>query len=152
MLGTSSYLDKSMNSIKTIFDGAGAVIQNGNATFNNITVTILTADNLADCNLENCTATDPTMPQSVANKEYVDDNFVNRTNNLNQDINGIKTFLSVPLCSIIPINSNQLVNKNYCDITFETLSGMINYVNRSTDQNISGIKTFNSLPLCSVIP
>ena len=39
-------------------------------------------------------------------------------------------------------NLNQLVNKNYCDLKFETLSGMINYVNRSTDQNISGVKTF----------
>ena len=142
MFGTQSYLDKSMNGIKTIFDGAGAVIQNGNATFNNITVTTLTADNLSDCNLVNCTADDPTDPQDIANKEYCDDNFVNRTNNLNQDINGIKTFLSVPICSIIPNNLYQLVNKNYCDITFETLSGMINYVDRSTDQNISGIKTF----------
>ena len=118
MFGTQSYLDKSMNGIKTIFDGAGAVIQNGNATFNNITVTTLTADNLSDCNLVNCTADDPTDPQDIANKEYCDDNFVNRTNNLNQDINGIKTFLSVPICSIIPNNLYQLVNKNYFSFNF----------------------------------
>ena len=60
MLGTSTYLDKSMNSIKTILDGNGAIIQNGNATFNTINVTTLTADNLADCNLLNCTTNDPT--------------------------------------------------------------------------------------------
>ena len=110
MFGTQSYLDKSMTGIRTFDDGGGAVIQNGDATFNNINVTTLTADNLADCNLVNCTSNDPTSEQSIVNKEYVDDYFVDRTNNINEDINGIKTFLSVPLCSIIPINSNQLVN------------------------------------------
>ena len=94
MFGTQSYLDKSMTGIKTFDDGSGSIIQNGTATFNNITVATLTATNLSDCNLENCTADDPTIPQSIANKKYVDDNFVNRTNNLNQDINGVKTFLS----------------------------------------------------------
>ena len=92
MFGQQSYLDKSMNGIKTIFDGAGAEIQNGEATFNHITVTTLTADNLADCNLINCTADDPNDPQDIANKEYCDDNFVDRTYNLNQDINDIKIF------------------------------------------------------------
>ena len=97
MFGTQSYLDKSMTGIRTFDDGSGAVIQNGNATFNNITVSTLTADNLADCNLENCTATDPTTPQSVANKKYCDDNFVDKENNIDEYINGIKTFLSNPI-------------------------------------------------------
>ena len=93
MFGYSSYLDKSMNGIKTISDGV-ALIQNGNATFNTINVETITSSNLTDCNLNNCTTNDPTTPQSVANKEYVDDNFVDRTNNIDEDINGEKTFLS----------------------------------------------------------
>ena len=93
MFGYSSYLDKSMNGIKTISDGV-ALIQNGNATFNTINVETITSSNLTDCNLNNCTTNDPTTPQSVANKEYVDDNFVDRTHNLSQDINGEKTFIN----------------------------------------------------------
>ena len=92
MFGTSSYLDKSMNGIKTISDGNGSLIQNGNATFNTINVETITSSNLTDCNLSNCTTNDPTSPQSVANKEYCDDNFVDRANNLTQSINGLKTF------------------------------------------------------------
>jgi hypothetical protein len=91
MFGYSSYLDKSMNGIKTISDGV-ALIQNGNATFNTINVETITSSNLTDCNLINCTTNDPITAQSVANKEYVDDNFVDRTNNLPQNINGLKTF------------------------------------------------------------
>ena len=91
MFGYSSYLDKSMNGIKTISDGV-ALIQNGNATFNTINVETITSSNLTDCNLTNCTTNDPTSAQSVANKEYCDDNFVDRTNNLQQNINGLKTF------------------------------------------------------------
>ena len=91
MFGYSSYLDKSMNSIKTIIDGV-SVIQNGNATFNTINVETITSSNLTDCNLTNCTTNDPTSPQSVANKECCDNNFVDRANNLTQSINGLKTF------------------------------------------------------------
>ena len=137
MFGTSSYLDKSMNGIKTIFDGAGAVIQNGNATFNNITVTTLTADNLSDCNLVNCTADDPTDPQDIANKEYCDDNFVDRVNNLDQDVNGVKTFLSIPICTTSATTDFQLINKKYA---------VDNFVDRTNNlsQNINGSKTFSN--------
>ena len=58
MFGYSSYLDKSMNGIKTITDGV-AIIQNGDATFNTINVDTTTSSNLTDCNLVNCTANDP---------------------------------------------------------------------------------------------
>ena len=105
MFGYSSYLDKSMNGIKTISDGV-ALIQNGNATFNTINVETITSSNLTDCNLNNCTTNDPTTPQSVANKEYVDDNFVDRTKNLNQDINGLKTFTNNFICSLSLISNN----------------------------------------------
>ena len=109
MFGYSSYLDKSMNGIKTISDGI-ALIQNGNASFNTINVETITSSSLTDCNLLNCTTNDPTSPQSVANKEYVDDNFVDRTHNLTQSINGVKTFNSIPLCSSSASLNNQLVN------------------------------------------
>ena len=91
MFGYSSYLDKSMNGIKTISDGV-ALIQNGNATFNTINVETITSSNLTDCNLNNCTTNDPTIPQSVANKEYVDNNFCDLTTT--QAIDGEKTFTS----------------------------------------------------------
>ena len=91
MFGYQSFLDKSMTGIKTITDGV-ALILNGDAIFNTINVETITSSNLTDCNLTNCTTNDPTAPQSVANKEYVDDNFVDRTNNLPQNINGLKTF------------------------------------------------------------
>ena len=89
MFGTSTFLDKSLNGIKTITDGV-ALIQNGNATFNTINVETITSSNLTDCNLTNCTTNDPTAPQSVANKEYVDNNFVDLTSR--EIIGGIKLF------------------------------------------------------------
>jgi hypothetical protein len=92
MFGTLSYLDKSLNEIKTITDGNGSIIENENATFNTINVETITSSNLTDCNLTNCTNNDPTSPQSVTNKEYCDNNFVDRANNLTQSINGLKTF------------------------------------------------------------
>ena len=91
MFGYSSYLDKSMNDIKTITNGV-AFIQNGNATFNEINVKTITSSNLTDCNLTNCTTNDRITAQSVTNKKYCDNNFVDRTNNLTQSINGLKTF------------------------------------------------------------
>jgi hypothetical protein len=135
MFGYSSYLDKSMNGIKTISDGV-ALIQNGNATFNTINVETITSSNLTDCNLNNCTTNDPTTPQSVANKEYVDDNFVDRTNNLTQDINGIKTFLSIPLCATNASINSHLTNKSFTDAT---------YVDFLSDQTITGTKRFNTI-------
>ena len=107
MFGYSSYLDKSMNGIKTITDGV-ALIQNGNATFNTINVETITSSNLTDCNLTNCTTNDPTTPQSVAYKEYVDDNFVYLISS--ETIGGIKTFSSLPLCTISATINNQFVN------------------------------------------
>jgi hypothetical protein len=47
---------------------------------------------LSDCNLVNCDTDTPLNTTSVVNKSYVDDNFVDRTNNLTQNINGLKTF------------------------------------------------------------
>jgi microcystin-dependent protein len=134
MFGYSSYLDKSMNGIKTITDGV-AIIQNGNATFNTINVETITSSNLSDCNLTNCTTNDPTAPQSVVNKEYVDDNFVDLTSN--ELIGGIKTFLFAPFCTISSFVGTQFINKNYVDY---------NFVDKFSNQTISGIKMFSVFP------
>ena len=141
MFGTQTYLDKSMNGIKKISDGI-STIENGVGTFVSINVDTLTADNLSDCNLVNCTADDPTDPQDIANKEYCDDNFVDRTNNLNQDINGVKTFLSIPICSTTATTDFQLINKKYA---------VDNFVDRTNNlnQDINGVKTFLSVPICA---
>ena len=85
MFEYSSYLDKRMNGIKTLTDGV-ALIQNGNATFNTINVETITSSNLTDCNLTNCTTNDPITAQSVANKKYCDDNFVDKINVLNRTL------------------------------------------------------------------
>ena len=45
-----------------------------------------------DCNLVNCNTETPLNYTSVVNKSYVDNNFVDRTNNLTQNINGLKKF------------------------------------------------------------
>jgi len=42
--------------------------------------------------LTGCLAESPVSANSVANRSYVDNNFVDRTNNLAQNINGLKTF------------------------------------------------------------
>ena len=49
MFGQLSYLDKSLNGIKTISDGI-SLIQNGSATFNTINVETITSSNLIECN------------------------------------------------------------------------------------------------------
>ena len=87
-----------------------------------------------------CTAETPVNPTSVANKTYVDSNFVRLIND--QTVNGVKTFSSLPLCSVIPSDSTQLINKQYTDSKFQTIADMVNYVNLTTNQTIGGDKTF----------
>ena len=57
-------------------------------------------------------------------------------------MNGVKTFSSLPLCSVVPTTSNELINKLYADSKFETIADMVNYVNITTNQTIGGDKTF----------
>ena len=47
-----------------------------------------------------------------------------------QNINGVKTFGSLPECNINPSSQYQLVNKNYVDLLplHQTVSGIINYL------------------------
>ena len=97
-----------------------------------------------------CTAETPVNTTSIVNKTYVDSNFVRLIND--QTVNGVKTFSSLPLCTVVPTTSNELINKLYADSKFETIADMVNYVNISTNQTIGGVKTFSSLPLCTVVP
>ena len=72
-------------------------IEADNVNTSNLNVGSLIVDTaeittLSDCNLINCTAETPLNTTSVVNKTYVDTNFLDRTNNLTQNINGLKTF------------------------------------------------------------
>ena len=96
-----------MTGIKVISDGL-AIIQNGNASFNTINVETITSSNLTDCNLLNCTTNDPTSSLSIVNKQYVDNNYVDNTSD--EQISGVKTFNSIPLCSLNASINNELVN------------------------------------------
>lgn len=87
-----------------------------------------------------CTAETPVNTTSIVNKTYVDSNFVRLIND--QTVNGVKTFSSLPLCSVVPTTSNELINKLYADTKFETIADMVNYVNITTNQIIGGDKTF----------
>ena len=55
-----------------------------------------------------------------------------------QTISGVKTFSALPVSSVVPTLSTQLVNKNYVD-------GLaVNYVDLTSAQTISGLKTFSA--------
>ena len=89
MLGYSSYLDKSMNGIKTLTDGI-SIIQNGNASFNSITTSNININDISNCDFVNCTtSTIPTIPNNIVNKTYCDSNFCDLTTS--QIINAPKT-------------------------------------------------------------
>ena len=66
--------------------------------------------------------------------------YVDRTNNLSQNVNGVKTFLSVPIYSTTATSDFQLINKKYA---------VDNFVDRTNNlnQDINGIKTFLSVPV-----
>ena len=86
----------------------------------------------------------PTAINHLTRKDYVDNNFVDRTNNLSQGINGIKTFSENVVCSVAtPTAVNHLTRKDYVDN---------NFVDRTNNlaQNINGIKTFSENVVCSV--
>lgn len=60
----------------------------------------------------------------------------------NQTIAGVKTFSSVPECSIAPTNSNELTNKSYVDS--QAGGTPSNMMTTDTTQSITGQKTFNA--------
>ena len=53
------------------------------------------------------------QPAGIVNSGTYEISFVNTSSN--QSINGVKTFNSLPLCSVVPTGSTQLVNKQYVD-------------------------------------
>lgn len=53
------------------------------------------------------------QPAGLADSGTYEISFVNTSSN--QSINGVKTFNSLPLCSVVPTGSTQLVNKQYVD-------------------------------------
>ena len=84
----------------------------------------------------------PGSGTQLVTKNFTDATYVDRKNNLTQDINGQKTFTSVPLCSTNPSNNFHLTNKTYCDSTF---------VDKVNAQNIGGAKIFSDDLKCSTI-
>ena len=83
---------RSMNGILTITDGT-AILEDGKLECENINVKTATITTLKDSDLVNCTtSTIASVDNDLVNKKYVVDNFVDRTNNLSQSINGLKTF------------------------------------------------------------
>jgi len=103
-------------------------INTSNLNIGSLVVNTAKITTLSDCNLVNCTTDTPLNPTSAVNKSYVDNNFVDRTNNLTQSINGLKTFTnntnftgtatfnSIPICSTNATANNQIVN-------WQTLNG-----------------------------
>ena len=75
-------------------------------------------------------------------------NYVSRTGSVSEDIDGIKTFLSVPLCATNASSNSQLTNKGFTDLTYQTITGMTNYlttaVASATYQTITGMTNYVS--------
>ena len=82
------------------------------STINVNTATITTLNN---SNLVNCTSSTPSIPQSIVNKNYIDSNFMFKTGNVTESINGAKTFNSIITCSVAPVNPSDLCNRQYVD-------------------------------------
>jgi len=172
------YNSKSMNGIITISDGE-AIMENGDITASNIntdninsnTHTVdgdLTVNGNFYCgNLSTDIHTvkgkmtfSDTLPESslvpstdnqLTNKKFVDDNFVHKTESLNESINGIKTFTVPPENSSTLTTNYQLTNKLYVDTKFNSID-LTNYVTKNGADTISGLKTFTTLPESSIVP
>ena len=61
----------------------------------------------------------------------VNSTYVSKTGNVSEDINGIKTFLSVPVCATNASSDSQLTNKAFTDLTYQPISLMSNYLRTS---------------------
>ena len=105
---------RSMNGILTITDGT-AILQDGKLDCENVNVKTATITSLSNSNLVNCTtSTTPSSDNSIVNKKYVVDNFVDRTNSLTQNINGQKTFTDYLICS------NEAFFNSWVNLKFRT--------------------------------
>lgn len=109
----------------------------------------------------------PTTDEEATNKKYVDDKISTLNNSVdtkltkyvdtenNQEISGLKTFLTIPNISGTPTTSNNATNKNYVDTKVESAIAELNidnYVDETSTQSISGLKTFTTTPKITNAP
>ena len=107
----------------------------------------------------------PTTDEEATNKKYVDDSISTLSNSVdtkltkyvdtenNQEISGLKTFLTIPDISGTPTSSDNATNKNYVDTKVQSAIAELNidnYVDETSTQTISGLKTFTTLPKSNV--
>jgi microcystin-dependent protein len=118
--------------------------------------------------------TEPSVATHLTTKNYVDSNFVDRTNNLTQSINGLKTFTDNLTCSngatINTLTSPTIFSTNYntstatgtTEFAFNTTSGIvsiganittgsIDLGTSSSNTKVYGSMTFLSMPSFSTI-
>ena len=109
----------------------------------------------------------PTTDEEATNKKYVDDSISTLSNSFdtkltkyvdtenNQEISGLKTFLTIPDISGTPTTSNNATNKNYVDTKVQSAIAELNinnYVDETSIQTISGLKTFTTTPKITNAP
>ena len=109
----------------------------------------------------------PTTNEEATNKKYVDDSISTLSNSVdtkltkyvdtenNQEISGLKTFLTIPNISGTPTTSNNATNKNYVDTKVQSAIAELNidnYVDETSTQTISGLKTFTTTPKFTKAP
>lgn len=131
-----------------------------NAEFNNLN------NNIIECNNDITQIKNEQDVTSLAYKvkiliQDVNTNQTNINNLLNNDlsINGSKTFVKIPKCSVVPALNNDLANKKYVDDNVTNINNEIttaknsiseiklNYVDKSIAQTINGVKTFSASPI-----
>lgn len=120
----------------------------------------------------------PTTDEEATNKKYVDDSVSTLSNSVNesistlsnsfdtkltkyvdtennQEISGLKTFLTIPDISGTPTTSDNATNKNYVDTKVQGAIAELNidnYVDETSTQSISGLKTFTTTPKITKTP
>ena len=109
----------------------------------------------------------PTTDEEATNKKYVDDSISTVSNSVNtkltkyvdtennQEISGLKTFLTIPNISGTPTTLDNATNKNYVDTKVQSAIAELNidnYVDETSTQSISGLKTFTTTPKITNAP
>lgn len=109
----------------------------------------------------------PTTDEEATNKKYVDDKISTLSNSVdtkltkyvdtenNQEISGLKTFLTIPNISGTPTSSDNATNKNYVDTKVQSAIAELNidnYVDETSTQTITGLKTFTTTPKITNAP
>lgn len=111
----------------------------------------------------------PTTDEEATNKKYVDESINTVKTSIDasvdnkltkyvdveneQEISGLKTFLTIPNISGAPTNGDNATNKTYVDTKVQSAIAELNidnYVDETSTQTISGLKTFTTLPKSNV--